>query len=415
MKKKQLAITSLFLVFLVSCGGSTVSFVSSPMGATIVFDGKKAETPAEFTDIKPGTYNVEGKAIGYLPGKMTVVVDKSSQNQFSMVFKKEVDQSVSFNTSIPMDGIRFRAVKEPKRYEFTPYDPATGQVAKTIIINGPTEPLFDIKLVRDAAKMPNANVFVKATTDGYACWSDCQAGSDAVCPMDLEPKQSKPNWDYLPLVKTQVEEIKPEIADGKQIIPMFKGNVDPFETDYKFNAVQVGPNTVWSYVDKMGRQKLLFNNEKNSTVLWQGEYGIGANDYFLDTATIATICDTYIFTVLTTDQGYMLSVMDFNGKVVLQKQIFEFARNIKVKKFGKNIYGILLTGKNDRVKTITFDNQKFIETPTMVNADFNNTTGIWIPMGSNFELRITENLSVMIAPVKGSSNKYMVIYAGSRN
>lgn len=413
--RNELAWIVLLSFALTSCGGAKVSFVSSPIGATISFDGKKAETPAEFAGVKPGTYNVEGKAIGYLPGKMTVEVKDTDHHQFSMVFAKEIEQSVSFNTSIPMDGIRFRAVKEPTKYEFIPYDPTTGQVGKTIHVKGPTEPLFDIKLIRQSSNIPNANVLIKATAEGQACWSDCQPGSDAVCPMSPEPKQPRPNWDYLQLSKVSANIIAPVITNGMQSMDIFRAKVESFESDFEFFASQVGKNTVWSFLDKRGRQKLLFNDGTSTSLLWEGEYGIGGLDYIADKATLAYISDSMIFTVLTTDTGYKLTIMDFSGKVIAQKQVYEFIRDIKVRKYGKNIYGIVMRGKNDRIRTQTFDGSSFLEPPTMDNADFNNTAGIWIPMGSNYELRISENLSVMVIPTKNSKNKHMVVYAGSRN
>lgn len=413
--KKHITWVVFLSLALTSCGGAKVGFVSSPIGATISFDGKNAQTPAEFSDVKPGTYAVEGKAIGFLPGKMTVDVKDSGQYHFSMVFSKEVEQSVSFNTSIPLDGIRFRAVKEPTKYEFIPYDPLTGQVGSKINVNGPTEPLFDIKLIRQSSKMPNANVLIKATAEGQACWSDCQPGADAVCPMSTEPRLPRPNWDYLTHAKSTIRSITPVISEGKQSMTIFGTKVEPFDSDYEYLAVSDGKTTVWSYLDRMGRQKLLVNNGTSSSLLWEGEYGIGGLDYIADKATLATICDNLIFTVLTTDTGYKLTIMDLKGKIVVQKQVYEFIRDIRVKKYGDNIYGILMTGKNDRIRTQTFDSKRFVEPPVLQNADFNNTTGVWIPMGPNYELRISENLSIMIVPVNDSKGKYTVIYAGSRN
>ena len=244
-------------------------------GATITFDGKNVVTPADFTDIKPGTYNVEGTAIGYLPGKMTVVVKQGENHMFSMVFKKEVEQPVSFNTSVPSDGIRFRAVKEPTKYEFTPYDPITGQVGKNIIVDGPTEPLFDLKLLRSASKMDNANMLVKATVDGFTCWADCQPGSDAVCPMIEDQKSGKPAWNYLPYVPTPVTKIEPKIDGNKQQMNIFATQAETFESEFSFNAVKSGDKTVWSYIDNQGRQRLLFNDGKTSSVFWKGDFGIG--------------------------------------------------------------------------------------------------------------------------------------------
>lgn len=411
--RKTLTIILLSSFLLASCGGSKVSFTSSPEGATISFDGKKVVTPADFTDVKPGSYDVEGTATGYLPGKMTVVVEKGQNHQFSMVFKKEVEQPVSFNTSVPSDGIRFRAVKEPTRYEFTPYDPTTGQVGKNIIVGGPTEPLFDLKLLRSSSKMDHANMLVKASVDGLACWSDCQPGADAVCPMLEEQKSGKPAWNYLPFVPTTVTKIEPKIDNNKQTMDMFSSQAESFESEFVFNAVKNVEKTVWSFIDRQGRQRLLLNDGKTSSVVWQGDYGIGTMAYFQDKVTLATICDKYIFAALATDEGYRICVMDFAGKIVAKQLSYSFFRDVKVKKYGNNIYGILCTGKNDVIKSFTFDGSKFIDQPQLENADMTRTSGVWIPMGKNFELRITETLSVMI--VQNENGKYRIVYAGSRN
>lgn len=411
--RKTLAIILLSSIFLASCGGSSVSFTSSPEGATITFDGKKVVTPVDFSDVKPGTYTVEGTATGYLPNKMTVVVEEGRRHQFSLVFKKEIEQPVSFNTSVPGDGIRFRAVKELEKYEFTPYDPITGQVGKVIVVDGPTEPLFDLKLLRNASKMDNANMLIKASAGGFTCWADCQPGADAVCPMTENPKSGKPAWNYLPYVPTPVQKIAPEFDGNKQLMKTFADKTEPFESEFTFNAIKNADKTVWSYVDSQGRQRLLFNDGKTSSMLWSGDFGIGTLNYFVDKVTLATICDNYIFVALATDEGYRVCVMDFSGKIIAKKQTYEFFRDVKVKKYGSNVYGVLCTGKNDIVKTFTFDGTEFVEQPGLENGDMTRSSGVWIPMGKNFELRITENLSVMI--VQSNNGKYNIVYAGSRN
>lgn len=411
--KKTLAIILLTSFFLASCGGSSVSFTSSPEGATITFDGKKVVTPVDFSDVKPGTYTVEGTATGYLPDEMTVVVEEGKHHRFSLVFKKEIKQPVSFNTSVPADGIRFRAVKELEKYEFTPYDPATGQIGKVIVVDGPTEPLFDLKLLRNASGMDNANMLVKASAGGFTCWADCQPGADAVCPMIENPQSGKPTWNYLPYVPAPVQKIAPEFNGDKQLMRMFTGKSEPFESEFIFNAVKSADKTVWSYVDNQGRQRLLFNNGKTSSMLWSGDFGIGTLDYFVDKVTLATICDKYIFVALATDEGYRVCAMDFSGKIVAKTQTYEFFRDVKVKKYGSNVYGVLCTGKNEIVKTFTFDGTEFVEQPGLENGDMTRSSGVWIPMGKNFELRITEKLSVMIAQNK--NGKYSIVYVGSRN
>ena len=134
---------------------------------------------------------------------------------------------------------------------------------------------------------------------------------------------------------------------------------------------------------------------------------------FKEKVTLATICDKYIFTALATDEGYKVCVLDFSGKIIAKKQTYEFFRDVKVKKYGSNTYGILFTGKNDITSPFTFDGKEFIEAPLLENADMNKTSGVWIPIGKNFELRITENLSVMI--MQNANGKYRVVYVGSRN
>jgi hypothetical protein len=399
-------------LLLTSCGGSTVTIISSPEGAQITFDGQNAATPATFSGVKPGIYEISGTRTGYLPNKQKVVVEENKTHQFSLVFEKEVPRTVISHISVPYDGIMVRATDEVKNFTVIPYDPFSDKVGTTFPVDGPGPEVFDLKLMRTAGKLPDANMFVQMTSaSGGICWADCQPGANAVTNMGTTKMQSRPNWNYLPLEKGQVVRTPSKSTEGMQKMVLGSLELGSCKSELTFEAQTRNGKTVWSYVDEEGRQDLILSDGKTAKSIWKGEFGLGALDYLINVNSLASIYDGYVFAMLATDEGYHLCVLDEQGKILDKRQVFDFGRDVRIFKYG-SFYGIKLTTTNSVVYTFTFDGKKIVDAPDTENADFTKTSGIWIPIGKNFELRINENLSAMLVP--GNNGKYRVIYAGSR-
>lgn len=399
-------------ILLASCGGATVNIISSPDGANIEFMNQKAKTPATFTGVKAGDYDLSGTRTGYLPQKMKVHVDENGDNQFSLIFEKEIVRPVVNFIDVPMDGMMVRSTIEPKKYIFTAYDPMTGVVGKQVPVDGPSSTIFDAKLLRAAGKVPNGSMLVQMFADGNTCWADVQPGTEVTSAMQpYKMLTTRPAWDYPKSQEIKIDKLAPEKIGDKQVIKVGGTEIGSCQAANIFEGRMSGGRAVWSFIDDQGRQSVIYFDGKQAKTVWYGEYGIGALEYLGNTSWPATICDNFIFASLATDTGYRICALDLEGKILDSTQVFDYQRTVDVKKIG-NVYGIRTTTKNEVMTTFTFDGKKFVELPAVDNGDFSKTTGIWIPIGKNFEIRITETLSVMLVPSK--DKYYKVVYAGSR-
>ncbi len=409
MRKEILAITIVSAIFLASCGGSTVKIVSSPMGANITFEGQTDVTPFTRQDIKVGTYEISGTKTGYLPQKMSINVG-AGENIFSMVFAKEAERPVEFASNVPDDGVRIRTNPDALKYEFLPYNPVTGKIGKLINVDGPSDPLFDLKLLRKAGGIENASFVVKVINAKQACWVDAQPGGDTVSAMAEAGAASRPNWSYPARIVEDIKRTNPEIKDGVGTLAISGIKVGQYKSERVYQAQTNGNLTVWSSIDDEGVQDLYMMENGSVKQLWHGEYGIGALDYFKSTSSIASTSGGYIFATLATEEGYRVCVLDKTGKIIDKAKVFDFSNDITIKKF-QGFYGIVLTNRKGVVTTFTFDGKKLMDRPETINADFNKTAGVWLKIGNNLELYFNDKLSVMFA---SSGGKYKAIYAGSR-
>lgn len=409
MRKEILAIAVVSAIFLASCGGSTVKIISSPIGAKVTFEGQTDVTPFTRQGIKEGTYELTGTKTGYLPQKMTINVG-SGENIFSMVFAKEAERPVEFASNVPDDGARIRTSPDALKYEFLPYDPVTGKIGKLINVDGPSEPLFDLKLLRKAGGLENANFLVKIINGKQACWVDSQPGSDSVSAMSEVGSTFRPNWNYPARLAENIERTDPEIKDGIGTLSISGTKVGQYKSERVYQAQTNGNLTVWSAIDDEGVQDLCMVENGNLKKLWHGEFGIGALDYLKNISSIATTSGDFIFAILATDGGYRVSVLDKTGKIIDGEKVFDFPNDITIKKF-QGFYGIVLTNRKGVVTTFTFDGKKIMDMPDTINADFKRTSGVWLKIGSNLELYFNDKLSVMFL---SSGAKYKAIYAGSR-
>lgn len=409
MRKEILITTIVSAIFLASCGGSTVKIISSPLGAKVTFENQTEVTPFTRYGVKQGTYDITGIKTGYLPQKMTIDVGEG-ENIFSMVFAREAERPVEFASNVPDDGVRIRTNPDALKYEFLPYDPVTGKTGKIISIDGPSEPLFDLKLLRKTGGIENSNFLVKIINGKKACWVDAQPGGDSVSGMAEVGSASRPNWSFPAKMIEDIKRTDPEIKDGVATMTISGVKVGQCKSGRVYQAQTNGNLSVWSAISDEGVQDLYMVEDGGVKQLWHGEYGIGALDYLKTTSSVASTSGDFIFATLATEDGYRVSALDKTGRIIDSEKVFDFSNDITIKRF-QGFFGVVLTNRKGVVTTYTFDGKKFMDMPDVINADFKKTSGVWLKIGNNLELYFNDKLSAMCVP---SGARYKVIFAGSR-
>jgi hypothetical protein len=413
-KFPAMALTALLLA---GCGGGTVTVETNPKGGTIIFEGKEYASPAQLA-LEEGIHKIEAKVTGYLPAKEEILYKKGQGDRFVINLSKEPVESDSIKPVLVDKAVRIRTSPKSTNSILYVYDPLTGKIGKeldleTTPIQGDWEKMCRISGVPGDYNHLSGLVVLKNGEAYGAVYLRLNA-DPAISLSLIEDSWKKPSLKPQQLVsEVRQETVTPKDEGGK--FTLFSGTKEivSYTGKIKFLGKSMGGNTIYTYVDEQGRQKLLLDDGAKTKTLWEGEYGLGVFNYIKNQASpVCFIGDGLVAAALATETGYSVAVFDtISGQAKFFEPLKRFPTNITAIKYSGSV-ALKMTFASEPSKTVTVlsDGSKLEIPKEIANASFYDSDGTWLDAGNGYiEHRFCEGLSAFI---KKFGERYVVVWAG---
>ena len=408
---------ALAALFLAGCGGRAVTVETNPKGGTIIFEGKEYTSPAQL-ELEEGVHKIEAKVTGYLPAKEEILYKKGQGDRFVISLSKEPVESDSIKPVLVDKAVRIRTSPKSTSSTLYVYDPATGKTGKELDleatpIQGDWEKMCRISGVPGDYNHLSGLVILKNGEAYGAVYLRLNA-DPAISLSLIEDGWKKPS------VKPQqlAGEIKQETAipkdeGGKFVLSSGTREIANYTGKVRFLGKSMGGNTIYTYVDEQGRQKLLLDDGAKTKTLWEGEYGLGVFNRIKNQASpVCFLGNGLVAAALATETDYSIAIFDTtSGQAKFFDPLKRFPTNITAIKYSGSV-ALKMTFASEPSKTITVlpDGSKLEIPEEIANAGLHDSDGTWLDAGNGYiEHRFCEGFSAFI---KKFGERYVVVWAG---